>query len=114
MRRHDRSMHQGQRKRIHVCPYCAKVNPKTNSTFNSWKKHPLDTHPTFLHKCNPLMDAEYAAGFKLDRWRRLHKLEENDADLSYMRIAELRADYGTYPGKTEGRPPGPPTDGKPD
>ena len=55
----------------------------------------------------PLM--EYAAGFRLDRWRMLLKLEGNDADPLYVRNAELRADYGKYPGKTEGRPSGLPT-----
>ena len=69
----------------------------------------MDTHPTCLHKCDPLMEAEYAPGFKLDRWQRLHELEGNEADPSYVRIAKLRADYRTYAGRTEGRPPCPPS-----
>ena len=75
-------MHHRQRKRIHVCLYCSRVNPKTYSTFNDWKKHLMDTHLTCLPKCDLLMEAEYAAGFKLDTWQRLYELEGNKVDPS--------------------------------
>ena len=102
MRWQDRNMHQGQRKRIHVCLYCSRVNPKTYSTFNDWKKHLIDT---CLRKCEPLMEAEYAAGFKLDRWQRLHKLEGNEADPLYVRIANCRRKLGRMQGGPRDEPP---------
>ena len=39
LRKHDRSMHQGVRRRRHVCPYCSAETCKTYSTFQDWKNH---------------------------------------------------------------------------
>ena len=55
------------------------------------------------------MEVEYAAGFKLDRWQRVHELEGSAVDPLYQQIAELREDYGLYQGRVEGQPPGPPS-----
>ena len=44
MRKQDRSMHQGVRRRRHVCLYCSAEKYKTYSTFLDWRNHLLDTH----------------------------------------------------------------------
>ena len=44
LRKHDRSMHQGVRRRRHFCPYCSAEKCKTYSTFQDWKNHLHDTH----------------------------------------------------------------------
>ena len=44
MRKHERSVHQGVRRRRHVCPYCSAERCKTYSTFQDWKNHLQDTH----------------------------------------------------------------------
>ena len=65
--------------------------------------------PTCLRECDPLMEVEYAAGFKFDRWQGVHKLEGSAADPSYQQIAKLREDYGLYQGRVEGQTPGLPS-----
>ena len=74
MRRHARSYHGGQRKRIHVCPFCYRSNPKTYSTFHDRRKHIEMTHPTCRvgGDDDPLFVERYATGFKLDGWYRFH------------------------------------------
>ena len=42
MRKHDRNMHQGARRRKHTCLYCSVDKAKTYSTFLDWKK-PMST-----------------------------------------------------------------------
>ena len=44
LRKHDRSMHQGVRRRRHVCLYCSAEKYKTYSTFQDWKNHLHATH----------------------------------------------------------------------
>ena len=51
------------------------------------------------------MEAEYATGFKLDRWQRLHKLEGNEADPSYVQIANCRRTSGRMQGGPRDEPP---------
>ena len=83
MTKRDKNMHQGGRRRIHVCPYCSAHKPKTYSTFLDWRNHLSDTHHTCIQDGDPLMHAGYAAGFKLDDLGRLHKLEGSDTDSAY-------------------------------
>ena len=87
MRRHDHSMHGGQRKRIHVCLFCSRAIPKTYSTFHDRKNHIRDTHPTCLvgGDKDPLFVEEYAAGFKLDGWYRFHGITGDELDQSFLR-----------------------------
>ena len=108
MRKHDRSMHQGVRRRRHVSPYCSAEKYKTYSTFLDWRNHLLDTHEHCLEDEDPLQQEEYAAGFKLDRWGRFHDLEGNETDQAYLRVATLRKHYGQYQGPEKGEAPGPP------
>ena len=89
MRKRERSMHQGVRRRRHVCPYCSAEKCRTYSTFLDWKNHLLDTHEHCLENDDPLQREEYAAGFKLDRWERFHDLEGNENDRAYLRCADL-------------------------
>ena len=105
----DGSMHQGVRRRRHVCPYCSAEKCKTYSTFQDWKNHLHDTHEQCLEYDDPLEREEYAAGFKLDRWERFHDIEGDETDRAYLRIATLRKHYGQYQGQEEGEPPGPPS-----
>ena len=109
LRKHDRSMHQGVRRRRHVCPYCSAEKCKTYSTFQDWKNHLHDTHEQCLEYNDPLEREEYAAGFKLDWWERFHDIEGDETDRAYLRIATLRKHYGQYQGQEEGEPPGPPS-----
>ena len=109
LRKHDRSMHQGVRRRRQVCPYCSAEKCKTYSTFQDWKNHLHDTHEQCLEYDDPLEREEYAAGFKLDRWERFHDIEGDETDRAYLRIATLRKHYGQYQGQEEGEPPGPPS-----
>ena len=109
MRKHERSMHQGVRRRRNVCPYCSAEKCRTYSTFLDWKNHLLDTHEHCLENDDPLQREEYAAGFKLDRWERFHDLEGNENDRAYLRVATLRKHYGHYQGQEEGESPGPPS-----
>ena len=109
LRKHDRSMHQGVRRRRHVCPYCLAEKYKTYSTFQDWKNHLHATHEQCLEYDDPLEREEYAAGFKLDRWERFHDIEGDETDRAYLRIATLQKHYGRYQGQEEGEPPGPPS-----
>ena len=109
MRKHKWSMHQGVRRRRHVCPYCSVEKCRTYSTFLDWRNLLLDTHEHCLEDDDPLQREEYAAGFKLDRWERFHDLEGNEKDRAYLRAATLRKHYGQYQGQEEGEPPGPPS-----
>ena len=109
MRKHDRNMHLGARRRRHARPYCSAEKAKTYSTFLDWRNHLQDTHEHCLEDDDPLRREEYAAGFKLDRWGRFHDLEGNDTDRAYQRVATLRKHYGQYQGPVEGEPPGPPS-----
>ena len=109
MRKHERSMHQGVRRRRHVCPYCSAEKCRTYCTFLDWRNHLLDTHEHCLEDDDPLQREEYAAGFKLDRWERFHDLEGNENDRAYLPVATLRKHYGQYRGQEEGEPPGPPS-----
>ena len=102
-------MHQGVRRRRHVCPYCSAEKCKTYSTFQDWKNHLHDTHEQCLEYDEPLEREEYAAGFKLDRWEWFHDIEGDETDRAYLRIATLRKHYGQYQGQEEGEPPGPPS-----
>ena len=107
MRKHDRNMHQGGRRRKHACPYCSAEKPKTYSTFLDWKNHLSDTHGHSMEDDDPFWREEYDAGFKLDRWGRFHELEGNETDLAYQRVVTLRKHYGRYQGPGQGEPPGP-------
>ena len=109
LRKHDRSMHQGVRRRRQVCPYCSAEKCKTYSTFQDWKNHLHDTHEQCLEYDDPLKREEYAPGFKLDRWERFHDIEGDETDRAYLRIATLGKHYGQYQGQEEGEPPGPPS-----
>ena len=109
MRKHDRRMHQGVRRRRHACPYCSAEKAKTYSTFLDWRNHLLDTHEHCLEDDDPLQWEEYAAGFKLDRWGLFHDHEGNETDRAYQRVATLRKHYGQYQGLEGGEPPGPPS-----
>ena len=104
LRKHDRSMHQGVRRRRHVCPYCSAEKYKTYSTFQDWNNHLHATHEQCLEYDDPLEQEEYAAGFKLNRWEWFHEIEG-----AYLRIATLRKHFGRYQGQEEGEPPGPPS-----
>ena len=107
MRKHKRSVHQGVRRRRHICPYCSAEECKTYSTFQDWKNHLHDTHGQCLEYDDPLEREEYAAGSKLDRWERFHDIEGDETDRAYLRIATLRKHYGQYQGQEEEEPPGP-------
>ena len=100
MWRHDKNMHQGRWRWMHVCTYCSADKVKTYSTFLDWKNHLSDTH----HTC---IEDEYAAGFKLDEWGQLHELDGIETDQAYRRVKALREQYGRYQGQVEGQPPGP-------
>ena len=106
LRKHERSMHQGVRRRRHVCPYCSAETCRTYSTFQDWKIHLHATHEQCLEYDDPLEREEYAAGFKLDRWERFHGIEGDETDRAYLRIATLRKHYGRYQGERRGRAAG--------
>ena len=91
MRCHNRSYHGGQRKHIHVCPFCSRVIPKTYSTFHDWRKHIEITHLTCLVDGDKgsLFVEGYAAGFKLEGW-------------FVLRVSRLRDNYERYQGKDTG------------
>ena len=72
LRKHERSQHDGVRRRRHACPFCKPGVHKTYSTFQDWKNHLHTTHDQCLEDDDPLDREEYAAGFKLDRWERFH------------------------------------------
>ena len=84
MLRHDKNMHQGGRRRIHLCPYCSANKAKTYFTLLDWRNHLLDTLHTCIQDRNLLMSAEYAGGFKLDEWGQLH---------AYQRVKAIRERY---------------------
>ena len=84
LRKHDRSMHQGVRRRKHVCPYCSAETCKTYSTFQDLKNHLHATHEQCLEYDDPLEREKYAAGFKLDRWERFHDIQGDETDLAYL------------------------------
>ena len=96
MKKHQRSQHDGVRRRRHACPFCLPEVHKTYSTFQDWKNHLHTTHGQCLGDDDPLDREEYAAGFKLDRWERFHHIEGDENDRAYQRIATLRKHYGTY------------------
>ena len=73
MKKHQRSQHDGVRRRRHACPFCLPGVHKTYSTFQDWKNHLHTTHGQCLGDDDPLDREEYAAGFKLDRWERFHR-----------------------------------------
>ena len=75
LRRHERSVYQGVRRRRHACPYCTAEICKTYSTFQDWKNHLHATHKQCLEEDDPVEREEYAAGFKLDRWERFHDIK---------------------------------------
>ena len=43
----------------------------------------------------------YTAGFKLDRWYRIHGITGDELDYSFLRVSRLQDDYGPYQGKRE-------------
>ena len=104
IRCHNHSMHEGQRRRVHMCPFCSRSNPKTYSTFRDWKRHIKDPHPPCLvgGEDDPLVIEEYTAGFKLDRWHRFHGITGDELVQSFLKVSSLRNDYGSYQGKREG------------
>ena len=109
LRKHERSQHDGVRRRRHACPFCKPGVHKTYSTFQDWKNHLHTTHDQCLEDDDPLDREEYAAGFKLDRWERFHHIEGDENDRAYQRIATLRKHYGPYQGEVKGEPPGAPS-----
>ena len=109
LRKHERSQHQGVRRRRHACPYCTAEICKTYSTFQDWKNHLQATHGQCLEDDDPLDQEEYAAGFELDRWDRFHHIKGDETDRAYLRIATLRKHYGRYQGQVQGERPGPPS-----
>ena len=109
MKKHQRSQHDGVRRRRHACPFCLPGVHKTYSTFQDWKNHLHTTHGQCLGDDDPLDREEYAAGFKLDRWERFHHIEGDEDDRAYQRIATLRKHYGPYQGGVKGEPPGAPS-----
>ena len=109
LRKHERSQHDGVRRRRHACPFCLPEVHKTYSTFQDWKNHLHTTHDQCLEDADPLDREEYAAGFKLDRWERFHHIEGDENDRAYQRIATLRKHYGPYQGEVKGEPPGAPS-----
>ena len=109
LRKHERSQHDGVRRRRHACPFCLPEVHKTYSTFQDWKNHLHTTHDQCLEDDDPLDREEYAAGFKLDRWERFHHIEGDENDRAYQRIATLRKHYGPYQGEVKGEPPGAPS-----
>ena len=109
MKKHQRSQHDGVRRRRHACPFCLPEVHKTYSTFQDWKNHLHTTHGQCLGNDDSLDREEYAAGFKLDRWERFHHIEGDENDRAYQRIATLRKHYGTYQGGVKGEPPGAPS-----
>ena len=109
MKKHQRSQHDGVRRRRHACPFCLPEVHKTYSTFQDWKNHLHTTHDQCLEDDDPLDREEYAAGFKLDRWERFHHIEGDENDRAYQRIATLRKHYGPYQGGVKGEPPGAPS-----
>ena len=72
-----------------------------------WRNHLSDAHHTCIKDGDPLMRAEYATGFKLDGWGRLHELDGSDTDQAYRCVKTLQERYGRYQGKVEGQPLGP-------
>ena len=109
LKKHQRSQHDGVRRRRHACPFCKPGVHKTYSTFQDWKNHLHTTHDQCLEDDDPLDREEYAAGFKLDRWERFHHIEGDETDRAYQRIATLRKHYGPYQGEVKGEPPGTPS-----
>ena len=109
LRKHERSQHEGVRRRRHASPYCTAEISKTYSTFQDWKNHLHTTHGQCMEDDDPLDQEEYAAGFKLDRWERFHHIKGDETDRAYLRIATLRKHYGRYLGQVRGKPPGPPS-----
>ena len=109
LKKHQRSQHDGVRRRRHACPFCLPEVHKTYSTFQDWKNHLHTTHDQCLEDDDPLDREEYAAGFKLDRWERFHHIEGDENDRAYQRIATLRKHYGPYQGGVKGEPPGAPS-----
>ena len=105
MRKHDKNMHQTGRRRVHVCPYCSADKVKTYSTFADWKNHLGDTHQHCMAGDNPLLEAGYAAGFKLDSWGRLHELDGIDTDPAYKCIKTLQASLSQRQYARQGRDP---------
>ena len=106
LRKHERSQHQGVRRRRHACLYCTAEICKTYSNFQDWKN---DLHATHGQCLDPLKREEYAAGFKLDRWERFRDIKGDRTDRAYLRIATLRNHYGRYQAQVLGEPPGPPS-----
>ena len=102
-------MHQGVRRRRHVCPYCSAETCKAYFTFQDWKNHLPATHEQCLEHDDLIEREEYAAGFKLDRWERFQDVEGDETGRAYLRIATLRKHYGRYQGQVLGEPPGPPS-----
>ena len=109
LRKHERSQHEGVRRRRHACPYCTAEICKTYSTFQDWKNHLHATHGQCMEDDYPLDQEEYAAGFKLDRLERFHHIKGDETDRAYLRKATLRKHYGRYQGQLRGEPPGPPS-----
>ena len=109
LKKHQRSQHDGVRRRRHACPFCLPEVHKTYSTFQDWKNHLHTTHDQCLEDDDPLDREEYAVGFKLDRWERFHHIEGDENDRAYQRIATLRKHYGPYQGGVKGEPPGAPS-----
>ena len=109
LKKHQRSQHDGVRRRRHACPFCKPGVCKTYSTFQDWKNHLHTTHDQCLEDDDPLDREEYAAGFKLERWERFHHIEGDETDRAYQRIATLRKHYGPYRGEVKGEPPGTPS-----
>ena len=83
LKKHQRSQHDGVRRRRHACPFCKPGVHKTYSTFQDWKNHLHTTHDQCLEDDDPLDREEYAAGFKLDRWERFHHIEGDETNRAF-------------------------------
>ena len=95
MKRHERSMHWGIRRRVHVCPFEAGKKTRMYSTYHNWKNHVVTTHAACLEvwEYDSLLQEGYVARFMLDHWYRFHEITGSESDSAYQRVAWLRHVY---------------------
>ena len=95
MKRHERSMHRGIRRRVHVCPFEAGKKTRMYSTYHNWKNHVVTTHVACLEvgEYDSLLQEGYVARFMLDHWYRFHEITGSESDSAYQRVARLRHVY---------------------
>ena len=62
LRKHERSQHDGVRRRRHACPFCKPGVHKTYSTFQDWKNHLHTTQMTRWTGRNTLPDSSWIDG----------------------------------------------------